>query len=135
MYKVGILVISDKGYTGEEEDTSGKLVEDYFKKNEFNIAVYSIVPEIKEIFKRFLIKCCDEYGVDLIITIGKISIANKVNREIEDRDDLEKYSFNYTDGNISYFAIRGNTAIINFPYKVQTSDIPLETIKRVLKII
>ena len=135
MYKVCVIVISDKGYTGEEDDTSGKLVEDLLKKNEFNIAAYSIVPEIKEIFKRLLIKCCDEYGVDLIITLGKVSIANEVNKEIEDRDDLEKYSFKYGDGNISYFATRGKTAIVNFPYKIQTSDIPLETIERLLKII
>jgi len=132
MYKVCVIVISDKGYTGEEEDINGKTVEDYFKKNKFNIAVYSIVPETKEILKRFLIKCCDEYEVDLIITLGKISIANEVNKDIEDRDDLPKYSFKYRDGSNSYFAIRGNTVIVNLPYKLQTSEIPLEVIDRVL---
>ena len=133
MYKVCVIVINDKGYTGEEEDISGKLVEDYLKKNKFNIAVYSIVPEKKEIIKRFLIKCCDEYEVDLIITLGKISIANDVNRDIEDINDLQKYNFDYIDGSRAYFAFRGNTAIINFPYKLQTSEIPLETIEKVLK--
>lgn len=133
MYKVCVIVINDKGYTGEEEDISGKLVEDYFKKNKFNIALYSIVPETKEIIKRILTKCCDEYGVDLIITLGKISLANEVSRDIEDRDDLQNYNFNYSDGSKAESAFRGNTAIINFPYKLQTSEIPLETIEKVLK--
>ena len=133
MYKVCVIVINDKGYTGEEEDISGKLVEEYLKKNKFNIAAYSIVPEKKEIFKRVLIKCCDEYEVDLIITLGEISIANEVSRDIEDRSDLEKYNFEYRDESMGCFLFRGNTAIINFPYKLKPSDIPLETIERVLR--
>jgi len=133
MYKVCVIVISNKGYTGEEEDISGKLVEEYLKKNKFNIAAYSIVPEKKEIFKRFVIKCCDEYEVDLIITLGNISIANDVNRDIQDINDLQKYDFNYIDGSRAYFTFRGNTAIINFPYKLEPSEIPIETIEKVLK--
>ena len=133
MYKVCVIVIDDKGYTGEEEDINGKLVEEYLKKNKFNIAAYSIVPEKKEIFKRLLIKCCDEYEVDLIITLGNISIANEVSKDIEGRDDLKEHNFNYIDESSSYFTFRGNTAIINFPYKLEPSEIPLETIEKVLK--
>jgi len=133
MYKVCIIVISDKGYTGEEEDMDGKLIESYLKDNKFNIALHSIVPEKREILKKLLIKCCDEYRVDLIITIGSISIARKVNKGIEDRTDLQQYSFNNIDGGSSYFTIRGNTAIINFSEKVQPSQIPLQTIDEVLK--
>lgn len=135
MYKVCIIVISDKEYTGEEEDVNGNLIEKYLKDNKFNIALHSIVPEKKEILKNLLIKCCDEYGVDLIITIGNISIANNVNKEIEDRTDLEQYTFNNIDGGSSYFFIRGNTAIINFSEKVKPEEIPLETIDEVLKIL
>lgn len=134
MYKVCIIVINDKGYTGEEEDISGKVVEDYLKNNKYNIALYSILPETEEIIKRFLIKCCDKYGVDLIITLGKTSIANEVSRDIDDRDDrddLQKY--NYAGDARGPFAFRGNTAIINLPYKLQTSQIPLDLIEKVLK--
>lgn len=133
MNKVCVIVINDKGYTGEEEDISGKLVEDYFKKNKFNIAVYSIIPEKKEIINRFLIKCCDEYEVDLIITLGNISIANEVSRDIADKSDLQKYNFHYGNKGSDYLAFRGNTVILNCPYEINPSDIPLEVIERVLK--
>jgi hypothetical protein len=135
MYKACVVVISDKEYTGEEEHISGKVVEDYLKENKFEITVNSIVPETKEIIKRFLIKCCDEYKVDLIITIGKLSLTKELNREIEDINNFQKHSFNYLDGSSSYFTIRGTALIVNFPYEVNISAIPLEKIEQVLKIL
>ena len=70
MYKASVITISDKTFTGEREDTSGQYITNYLKEKDFEIVSYTIIPETDEIMRRNLIKCCDVYKVDLLITIG-----------------------------------------------------------------
>ena len=84
MYKACIIFVSDKVYTGEEEDYTGKDIANYLKKNKFDISVYTILPQVKDIFDRFLVKCCDEYKVDIVLVIGAEELSNTVIDEVSE---------------------------------------------------
>lgn len=70
MYKIGIIVVSDKGYSGERTDESGKVIRDTFTGDDFEIAEYKIVPDEREIISESLCNLADQLGIDLIFTSG-----------------------------------------------------------------
>jgi molybdenum cofactor synthesis domain-containing protein len=70
MYKIGIIVVSDKGYSGERTDKSGKVIHDTFTGDDFEIAEYKIVPDEREIISESLCNLADQLGIDLIFTSG-----------------------------------------------------------------
>lgn len=70
MYKLGILIASDKGYAGERTDESGKVIIEAFKGGDFEIIEYKIVPDERLIISESLINQADRLGADLILTSG-----------------------------------------------------------------
>ncbi|MEN8904969.1 MAG: MogA/MoaB family molybdenum cofactor biosynthesis protein [Clostridiales bacterium] len=77
MYKVSIITISDKGYLGEREDLSGKLIQDIMIKREYEIDDYIIVPDDKEKISEELIKMTDINKVNLILTNGGTGFSKR----------------------------------------------------------
>lgn len=92
MYKACIIILSDREYTGEEEDSEGRKLEKLLSRR-FNIIVYKIVPEVGDIYKDFLLKCCDNYGVELVFTLGNKMLADSVAREIKEEECGDIYGF------------------------------------------
>jgi len=88
MYRACIIVLSDREYTGEQEDSFGRKLEEYMKNNNFDIIVYKIIPEVKSIYRDFMIKCCDNYSVDLVVTIGNVDLSEEVAKEISNEEDV-----------------------------------------------
>jgi len=58
------------------------------KNNNFDIIVYKIIPEVKSIYRDFMIKCCDNYSVDLVVTIGNVDLSEEVAKEISNEEDV-----------------------------------------------
>lgn len=69
-YTAAVITISDKGYRGEREDTSGPALCDLLKEKGFEIAYTSVVPDESEMIQEELIKCSDELGISLVLTTG-----------------------------------------------------------------
>ena len=65
-----VITVSDKGYIGQREDTSGPNLCRILKENGYELVHTSIVPDDNEMIKAELIKCCDELKINLILTTG-----------------------------------------------------------------
>ena len=69
-YSAAVITVSDKGYVGQREDTSGPNLCRILKENGYELVHTSIVPDDNEMIKAELIKCCDELKINLILTTG-----------------------------------------------------------------
>ncbi len=75
-WNVAILTASDRGFSGEREDTSAQVIRELVEEElQGEIIEYRIVPdEIKEIMAS-LIEMTDYYQADLILTTGGTGLA------------------------------------------------------------
>ena len=69
-YTAAVITISDKGYIGQREDTSGPNLCRILKENGYELVYTGLVPDDSEMIQAELIKCCDELKVNLILTTG-----------------------------------------------------------------
>ena len=69
-YTAAVITVSDKGYIGQREDTSGPNLCRILKENGYELVHTSIVPDDNEMIQKELIKCCDELRINLILTTG-----------------------------------------------------------------
>ena len=69
-YTAAVITISDKGYHGEREDTSGPNLVQILKDKGFDVVYTSILPDEREMIKEELCKCSDELGIALVLTTG-----------------------------------------------------------------
>ena len=69
-YTAAVITVSDKGYRGEREDTSGPNLVKLLTDKGFDVAYTAIVPDEPEAIKAELCKCADELGTALVLTTG-----------------------------------------------------------------
>ena len=69
-YTAAVITISDKGYRGEREDTSGPNLAAILKERNFDVTYTSIIPDDRAMIKEELLKCDDELGIALVLTTG-----------------------------------------------------------------
>ena len=93
MYRARVSVLNDREYTGEEQDSVGRKLESYIKDNNFEVIVYKIIPEVKSIYKDFIVKCCDNYCVDLVVTIGNRDLSEEVVKEVSNDENKNLNSY------------------------------------------
>ena len=129
MFKVGIITCSDKGFKGEREDISGKLIADILEANNYIVEKYTIVPDDKDKIREELILMSDSLGLDLILTTGGTGfsprdITPEVTLEVMDRnangiaEAIRSYSLAITKRAMlsrAVSVIRGKTLIVNMP--------------------
>jgi molybdenum cofactor synthesis domain-containing protein len=78
MFKVAILTISDRSSRGEREDVSGEIIKKIVKeKLGFEIIVYEIIPDEKEIIKEKLLNFSENLKVDLVLTTGGTGFSER----------------------------------------------------------
>jgi len=75
MFKVAILTISDRGSTGEREDSSGPLIQEMVKGLPAAVVHYEIIPDEKEKIIEALKKSSDRLQADLILTTGGTGLS------------------------------------------------------------
>lgn len=129
MYTVGIITASDKGYEGEREDLSGKLIIKIMESRGYSIKKYKILPDDEKLLYEELIYMCDELKVNLILTTGGTGFSE---RDVTPEATLKAIkknapgiseSIRYNSLKITPKAmlsrgisgIRSNTLIINLP--------------------
>jgi molybdenum cofactor synthesis domain-containing protein len=75
MFKVAILTISDRGSTGEREDSSGPLIRQMVKDLPAEVIHYEIIPDEKKRIAEALKKSSDQLKADLILTTGGTGLS------------------------------------------------------------
>ena len=70
MYTAAVITVSDMGYRGEREDTSGPNLQRILRENDFEVTYTAMVPDETEAIQRELLKCADELDIALILTTG-----------------------------------------------------------------
>lgn len=130
MYKVGILVASDKGFQGQREDLSGKTIQEFLRTmDDFWDKESIILPDNQSIIESTMVKWADELHLDLILTTGGTGFSHRdvtpdATLNVIDKrapgipEAMRSYSLNITPRAMLSRAeagIRGNTLIINLP--------------------
>ena len=70
MYTAAVITISDKGYIGQREDTSGPNLVRILTEKGFEVTYTTIIPDDREMIKSELTKCADEKNIALVLTTG-----------------------------------------------------------------
>ncbi|QER42239.1 MogA/MoaB family molybdenum cofactor biosynthesis protein [Thermodesulfobacterium sp. TA1] len=129
MIKVGILTLSDKGFKGEREDKSGKLLKTLVEKEGWLVEKYLILPDEKEKIVETLKAWTDEARLDLILTNGGTGVYPRDVTPEATREVIEKEIpgipefIRYISYPLTPMAaltrgvagVRGKTLIINLP--------------------
>lgn len=130
MSKAGVLTVSDQGYAGKREDTSGMLAADMLSQQMRIAEVYGeIVPDEQPVIEETLKRWADQEGYPLIVTSGGTGISprdvtpqatlNVIDYEVPGLAELMRVtSFQKTPMaalSRAVVGVRGRTLIINLP--------------------
>ena len=128
-YTAAVITVSDKGYRGQREDTSGPNLVRILQERGFDVTYTAMVPDEPEMIKTALCKCADELAIALVLTTGGTGfsprdITPEATLEVVERqtpgipEAMRSESMKITPkGCLSRSAagIRGRTLIINLP--------------------
>lgn len=129
IYTAAVITVSDKGYRGEREDTSGPNLVRILEEKGFQVTYTAMVPDESEMIQEVLIKCADERNIALVLTTGGTGfsprdITPEATLKVVERltpgipEAMRAESMKITPkGCLSRSAagIRGRTLIINLP--------------------
>ena len=75
MYSLAVLTISDKGFKGERDDLSGKLIMEMLNQPDYDLVFHEIVPDDEKMIGEKLTIWADQFEVNLIITTGGTGLS------------------------------------------------------------
>ena len=125
MYTVGIITSSDKGYKGEREDESGKLIKEIVERYNMKVERYVVLPDEKEELMNEMINM----NLNLVLTTGgtgfsKRDVTPEATKAVIEREAsgvaeaARYYSLSITKRAMlsrAVCGIRGETVIFNLP--------------------
>lgn len=129
MYQAAVITVSDKGFLGQRQDTSGPALVSLLQEKGYEVVHTQIVPDDHEAIRDALLFCSDEKEISLILTTGGTGfsprdITPEVTMELIQRptpgipEAMRAESMKITPrGCLSRSAagIRGRSLIINLP--------------------
>ena len=135
VYTVAVITVSDKGYRGEREDTSGPNLVKMLKEAGYDVTHTAMVPDERDMISAELIHCCDELGINLVLTTGGTGfsprdITPEATMDVVERptpgipEAMRAESMRITPrGCLSRSAagIRGRSLIVNLPGSMKAS--------------
>ena len=65
MYRLAVLTISDKGFKGERDDLSGKLIMEMLNQPDYDLVFHEIVPDDEKMIGEKLTIWADQFEVNL----------------------------------------------------------------------
>lgn len=77
MFNFGVLTVSDKGWLGQRDDESGKVIMDTLSSKDNHAVKYEIVPDELEIIAARLGQWADEGSMDVILTTGGTGLSQR----------------------------------------------------------
>ena len=134
-YTAAVITVSDKGYRGEREDTSGPNLVRILEEKGFQVTYTAMVPDESEMIQAELRKCADALHIALVLTTGGTGfsprdITPEATLKVVERltpgipEAMRAESMKITPkGCLSRSAagIRGRTLIINLPSSKKAS--------------
>ncbi len=128
-YTAAVITVSDKGWRGEREDTSGPSLCRIVQDRGYKVEYTSMVPDEAEMIRRELLKCTDELHVSLVLTTGGTGfsprdITPEATKDLLERETpgipelMRAESMKITPRGClsrSIAGIRGRSLIINLP--------------------
>ena len=135
-YTAAVITVSDKGYLGQREDTSGPNLCRILQERGFSVDYTALVPDDREKIKAELRKCADELGIALVLTTGGTGfsprdVTPEATMEVVERltpgipEAMRAESMRITPkGGLSrsVAGIRGRTLMINLPGSKKASE-------------
>ncbi|GAB6158444.1 MogA/MoaB family molybdenum cofactor biosynthesis protein [Desulfotomaculum varum] len=132
MYKIGIITMSDKGFQGLREDTSGAVIREMVAPLG-KVEQYRLVPDDPQIIQNTLIEFADVYRLDLVLTTGGTGLGPRdhtpeatlavIERQVPGiAEAIRAASLTKTPKAMlsrAVSGIRGSTLIINLPGSVK----------------
>lgn len=73
-YKVAIVTISDRGFRGEREDTSGPKIKEMVE-DLYDVEKMIVIPDEEDLISETLIKLVDDEEIDIVITTGGTGLS------------------------------------------------------------
>ena len=70
MYKAAVITVSDKGFLGQRQDTSGPALVSLLQEKGYEVVHTQIVPDDHDAIREALLICTDEKQIPLILTTG-----------------------------------------------------------------
>jgi len=143
--KIAVLCISDSGFAGEREDTSGPLIIEMMKETAQTV-LYKCLPDEQKLISDEMVRICDAGEADIILTTGGTGFAPRdvtpeataavIERAVPGIPEaMRQKSLAITDRAMLSRAaagIRGKTLIINLPGSPKAVKENLETVMPVL---
>ena len=128
-YTAAVITISDKGFRGEREDTSGPALCAVVEEYGLEVVYTALVPDESGDIQRELKKCADELGVSLVLTTGGTGfsprdVTPEATKAVIERETpgipeaMRAASMRITPRGClsrSVAGIRGRTLIVNLP--------------------
>lgn len=74
LIRAAVITLSDKGFTGEREDQSGKMVIEMLQQIDAVVEDYKILPDEFDLIKKELLSLCEK-NFDLIVTTGGTGVS------------------------------------------------------------
>ncbi len=74
-FRVTVITLSDRSYSGEREDLSGPVVRAYLKEHGWGEAEYLLLPDDRALLEDALIELADVKKADLVLTTGGTGFA------------------------------------------------------------
>lgn len=152
-FTAAVLVLSDKGSTGQRADESGPTAEKILKDKGFDVVERLVISDDKDLIKKELIRLADMRQVNLILTSGGTGMAPRDNTpeatiEVADKlvpgiaEAIRNESMKYTKRAMlsrGVAVIRQNSLIVNLPGSPkavkESLDAILDTLDHGLKLI
>ena len=143
IYKAAVITVSDGCHRGERTDTSGPALCEIVRGMGYEVAHIAIVPDEKDLIREELLKCCDELGIELVLTTGGTGFARRdvtpeATMEVIERETrgipeaMRAASMQITPhGCLSrgVAGIRGGSLIINLPGSEKAAKENFEAVK------
>ena len=76
-YTAAVITVSDKGFRGQREDTSGPALAALLEENGYTVAYTAMVPDEIEDIRRELLLCADEKKLCLVLTTGGTGFSQR----------------------------------------------------------
>jgi molybdopterin adenylyltransferase len=128
-FRAIIITVSDRGASGQREDTSGPEIARMVEAAGMEIIGRRVIPDEREMIRRMLLEWCDGGNADLILTTGGTGVSPRdvtpdATREVIDREipgmaeAMRRQSAAVTPHAMisrALAGIRGRTLIINLP--------------------
>jgi molybdopterin adenylyltransferase len=90
MLEIAIVVVSNKILAGRESDTGKEALEQMIRDLPGRVVTYGVVPDDRKAIREHLVRLCDEYHPDVILTVGGTGVRPSDWTPEATRDVIEK---------------------------------------------